>query len=48
LAQKYGVCKATIGLVGRNRIWHDPNYHPPRQSRWLKIQSRIPCQLPAA
>jgi len=38
LAQKYGVSKATIGLVGRNKIWHDPKYHPPRQSRWLKIQ----------
>jgi hypothetical protein len=39
LAEKFGACKATIGLVVRNQIWRDPDYVVTHRHRWKKIQT---------
>lgn len=37
IADKFLVSKATVGLVARNKIWHDPTYIPSLRPRHQKI-----------
>ena len=40
IADKFMVSKATVGLVARNKIWHDDDYIPILRRRHQKIQFR--------
>ena len=46
IADRFGVSKATIGLVVRNQVWHDPDYVVTHRHRWVKIQTPI-RQIPS-
>ena len=37
IAKMFNVSTANIGLVVRNKIWHDPKYVPEYKNRWQKV-----------
>ena len=44
IAEMFGVCRGTIDLVARNKIWVDPDYKVIRSGRWQKSRFRTDLQ----
>lgn len=42
LAEQFGVCKSTVALVSKNKIWFDPEFKPLRRFRWQKTHCPTP------